>query len=179
MEDNNREKIINGANPSIIWTQFYDALGLFSKQMKAEYTKRMRANNPITWDDLDVINKKIHDKLDYIMTWSDEFKNESIYKKNLVRLSESQLYNIIAESVKKFLKEVRVQCTDGQIRNLHGNNARDWTQMSKLRKQRANQYSKYSPEWERNMDARERNSDIASDMELDDINNLNHSLKNY
>ena len=72
MEGNNRE-IINGANPSIIWTQFYDALGLFSKQMKAEYTKRMRANNPITWDDLDVINKKIHDKLDYIMTWSDEF----------------------------------------------------------------------------------------------------------
>ena len=65
------------------------------------------------------------------------------------------------------------------MRNLHGNNARDWTQMSKLRKQRANQYSKYSPEWERNMDARSRNVDNATDLELNDINNLQQSLKNY
>lgn len=77
MEKNNTQ-IINRANPSIIWIQCYDFLGLFAKQMKSEYTKRMRSNNPFTWDDLDVVNKKIHDKLDYIMTWHDEFKNESI-----------------------------------------------------------------------------------------------------
>lgn len=71
MENNNTE-ILYTVNPSIIWTQFYDFLCLFGKQMKSEYTKRMRTNNPFTWDDLDMVNKKIHDKLDYIMTWNEK-----------------------------------------------------------------------------------------------------------
>jgi hypothetical protein len=73
--------------------------------MKAEYAKRMRANNPFTWNDLDIVNKDIHDELDYIMTWDDKFKNESIYKSNIVRLTESQLNSIIKESVRKILIE--------------------------------------------------------------------------
>ena len=68
MEDKQRE-IVNGANPSIIWTQYMDFLATYAKQMKSQYAKRMRENNPFTWTDLDVMNKEIHDKLDYLMTW--------------------------------------------------------------------------------------------------------------
>jgi hypothetical protein len=105
MEQNNNANIVNEANPSIIWTQYMDYLTTKGRNMKAEYAKRMRANNPFTWNDLDIVNKDIHDELDYIMTWDDKFKNESIYKSNIVRLTESQLNSIIKESVRKILIE--------------------------------------------------------------------------
>ena len=99
--------------------------------------------------------------------------------KKIVRLTENQLQNIITESVERILNEVKVKCADGEIRDLHGNNAKDWTQMAKLRKQRANQYPKYSPEWEKNMDARDRNTDIASDLDVADVTNIHQKLKKY
>ena len=51
---------------SIIWTQYMDLLSEYAKYMKSIYTKRMRANKPITWFELDKMNKEIHGKLDKI-----------------------------------------------------------------------------------------------------------------
>ena len=108
MADNSRE-IVNGANPSIIWSQYMDFLTTYGKQMKAEYTKRMRENNPFTWAEIDAMNKDIHDRLDILMT-SNEKVDTKIHdsknpKKNTIKLNESQLKKIVAESVKNVLKE--------------------------------------------------------------------------
>lgn len=107
MDNKSSEMIVNGANPSIIWTQYMDFLSEYGKYMKSIYTKRMRANKPITWNDLDVINKQIHDKLDYKMTWDEKFNQtgvtESIHKKHkVVRLSEAELRNIIKKTINEF-----------------------------------------------------------------------------
>jgi hypothetical protein len=127
--DNTNTEIINGANPSIIWTQYMDCLSQYGKYMKSIYTKRMRVNKPITWSELDVINKQIHDKLDYLMTWDEKFnqtndnstqpqlnqqdnqtqqqsQTESHKRKNKVRLSESDLHRIIKEAVVGVLNEI-------------------------------------------------------------------------
>ena len=115
--NNDNEQIINGANPSIIWTQYMDFLCEYGKHMKSIYTKRMRANSPITWSELDNINKEIHDKLDYLMTWSEKFNqdgnaqqdnsitntNESFSRKGKIRLTESQLHNIIKECIMRIV----------------------------------------------------------------------------
>lgn len=50
--------------------------------MRTEYTKRIRNNDPITWTELDVANKEIHDKLDYLLTWNNDIKNESFNSEN-------------------------------------------------------------------------------------------------
>ena len=75
--NNSNEEIVNGANPSIIWTQYMDFLSEFGRQMKSTYTKKMRAKQPITWSEVNVINKQIHDKLDYLMTWSEKFNQNN------------------------------------------------------------------------------------------------------
>ena len=100
MNNKSSEMIVNGANPSIIWTQYMDLLSEYGKYMKSVYKKRMRVNKPITWNDLDVINKKNHDGLDNKMTWSDNPNQpgvtESIQRKrNVIRLSETKLHKII------------------------------------------------------------------------------------
>lgn len=106
MEDNNSE-IINGANPSVIWSQYMDFLYTYGKQMKSQYTKRMRENNPFTWTELDIMNKDIHEKLDKLMTWSENVDNSIKESKNTIKLNESRLRSIIAESVCKVLKEMQ------------------------------------------------------------------------
>ena len=108
MNNKSDEMIVNGASPSIIWTQYMDLLSEYAKYMKSIYTKRMRANKPITWNDLDVLNKQIHDQLDYKMTWNEKFNQpkvtESIQRKNkVIRLSESKLYKIIKKCVNEAL----------------------------------------------------------------------------
>lgn len=109
------DKIVNGANPSIIWSQYMDFLAAYGKTMKTMYTKKMRANSPITWSELDNANKHIHDQLDYLMTWSEKFNPQNNTLQNIqveqkvyngkVRLSESQLHRVIKESVKRVLRE--------------------------------------------------------------------------
>ena len=115
--NNDNEQIINGANPSIIWTHYMDFLCEYGKHMKSISTKRMRANSPITWSELDNINKEIHDKLDSLMTWSEKFNqdgnaqqdnsitntNESFSRKGKIRLTESQLHNIIKECIMRIV----------------------------------------------------------------------------
>lgn len=64
------DEIVDGANPSIIWIQYMDFLAEYGKFMKTMYTKKMRDNSPITWSELNNANKQIHDKLDYLMTWT-------------------------------------------------------------------------------------------------------------
>lgn len=81
MHNNDRE-ILKGENPSILWTQLYDYLLIMGRTMRTEYTKRIRNNDPITWTELDVANKEIHDKLDYLLTWNNDIKNESINPEN-------------------------------------------------------------------------------------------------
>lgn len=74
MEEINRE-ITDGANPSIIWSQYMVFLSTYGARVKREYTKRMRENNPFTWSESDVMNKEIHDTLDNLMTWKAKYEN--------------------------------------------------------------------------------------------------------
>lgn len=133
--NNPNEEIVNGANPSIIWTQYMDFLSEFGRQMKSTYTKRMRANQPITWSELDVINKQIHDKLDYLMTWSEIFNQNTTQQQNNpqvqpttesverhtnnIRLSESQLHRVIKESVRNVLNEMGRMKTPSYMHIFH------------------------------------------------------------
>ena len=96
-----------------------DFLSVYARQMKTQYNKRMRANNHITWNDLDIVNKKIHDELDYLMTWNNEFNNESINRnmKQTIRLTESELKGMINEAVKKALQPARTRRPMNENRN--------------------------------------------------------------
>lgn len=94
---NNNEIIINGANPSIIWTQYMDFLSEYGKYMKSTYTKRMRANKPLTWEELNVINQKIRQQLDFLMSWDEKFKNDPNYDGPNPNVSKKQ--NSIPECV--------------------------------------------------------------------------------
>ena len=130
MDNKNSEMIVNGANPSIIWTQYMDLLSEYGKYMKSIYTKRMRANKPITWNDLDVINKKIHDQLDYKMTRNEKFNQsevtESIQRKNKVRLTESQLHNVIRKCINEALNEGGHLYWKDEDGNIHTNSRDTW-----------------------------------------------------
>lgn len=68
MNVNNQSIMVEGANPDILWLQYIDYLTTQSKIMKKEYIRRKRATKPFTWNDLDIMNKKIHDDLDVIMS---------------------------------------------------------------------------------------------------------------
>jgi len=68
MDGNNQSLTVNGVNPDMLWLQHIDYLVTQSKIMKEEYSKRKRANRPFTWNDLDVMNKKIHHDLDVVMS---------------------------------------------------------------------------------------------------------------
>ena len=100
---NNNTEMINGANPSMIWSQYMDFLTTFGRNMKATYVKRLRENNPFTWKDLDKVNDNIHNKLDYLMTWSEKFKSNSDNSVNT--LTESKLRQLIAEKIRRILNE--------------------------------------------------------------------------
>ena len=142
------QEIVNGANPSIIWTQYMDFLSTYARQMKSTYIKRMRENSPFSWTELDIMNQELHHKLDVLMTWNenvqDKIDNPQEYmrrrpskrdipvntetkpngntivstkhgygadnvtmesKKSVKKITESQLRDIVTESVKKVIME--------------------------------------------------------------------------
>lgn len=110
---------------------------------------------------------------------TDESKNRRNMKQT-IKLTESKLRNMIKEAVQNALNEVSFTDANGvKHDNLHGTDSKAWLQMAKLRKQQASQYPKYSPEWEKNRDAKSRNVDNAADIGQSDLNNLQQSLKNY
>lgn len=108
----NNYSIVNGANPSILWTQYMDFLSSYAKQMKSIYTKHIRQNQPISWSELDEVNDFVHKQLDYIITWSEKFKPEinkdEIYETNFtkqrIRLTESQLNRVIRRCINEALR---------------------------------------------------------------------------
>ena len=75
MEANNQSMMVEGANPDMLWIQHIDYLTTQSKIMKKEYIRRKRVNKPFTWNDLDVMNKKIHHDLDVVMS-KEQLKRE-------------------------------------------------------------------------------------------------------
>ena len=108
MDANNQSMMVEGANPDMLWIQHIDYLATQSKIMKKEYIRRKRANKPFTWNDLDVMNKKIHHDLDVVMSGVEnvqENKQNTNMNKKLIRLTESDLHKIVKESVKRVLKE--------------------------------------------------------------------------
>ena len=108
MDANNQSMMVEGANPDMLWIQHIDYLATQSKIMKKEYIRRKRANKPFTWNDLDVMNKKIHHDLDVVMSGVEnvqENKQNTNMNKKLIRLTESDLHKIVKESVGKILKE--------------------------------------------------------------------------
>ncbi len=108
MDTNNQSVMVEGANPDMLWMQHIDYLATQSKIMKKEYIRRKRANKPFTWNDLDVMNKKIHHDLDVVMSGVEnvqENKQNTNMNKKLIRLNESDLHRIVKESVKRVLKE--------------------------------------------------------------------------
>ena len=59
-------------NPDTLWAQMMDYLSTQSKIMKKEYIRRKRDNKPLIWNDINAMNKKIHEDLYVIM---DEVEN--------------------------------------------------------------------------------------------------------
>lgn len=68
MDGNNQSMMVNDVNADMLWLQHIDYLATQSKIMKKEYSRRKRANKPFTWNDLNVVNKKIHHDLDVLMS---------------------------------------------------------------------------------------------------------------
>lgn len=105
MGANNQSMMVEGANPDMLWLQHIDYLATQSKIMKKEYIRRKRANKPFTWNDLDVMSKKIHHDLDVIMSGVENVQENNMPKK-VIRLTESDLQKIVKESVGNILKGV-------------------------------------------------------------------------
>ena len=68
MDVNNQSMMIEGANPDMLWAQIMDNLATRAKSMDNERKRRIRRNQPFTWNDLDEINKIIHHDLDVIVS---------------------------------------------------------------------------------------------------------------
>ena len=60
------------ANPNTLWVQIMDYLYTQSRIMMKEYIRRKRDNKPFTWNDINAMNKKIHNDVDAI---TDEVEN--------------------------------------------------------------------------------------------------------
>ena len=75
---NNQSMMVEGANPDMLWVQHINYLATQSKIMKKEYSRRKRSNKPFTWNDLDVINKKIHHDLDVVMCGVENIQDSKI-----------------------------------------------------------------------------------------------------
>ena len=108
MDANNQSMMVEGANPDMLWAQYMDYLSTQSKIMRKEYIRRKRANKPFTWNDLDVMNEKIHHDLDVVMSGVEnvqENKQNKNMNKKLIRLTESDIHKIVKESVNKILNE--------------------------------------------------------------------------
>ena len=58
--------------------------------------------------------------------------------KQIIRLTESDLHNIVKESVNKILNEIQWKDLKGRVHSTHGNNADDWNLVSNERGDRAN-----------------------------------------
>lgn len=104
MNANNQSMMAEGVNPDMLWMQYIDYLATQSKIMKKEYIRKKRTNKPFTWNDLDVMNEKIHHDLDVIMSGVENVQENNM-KKNLIRLTESDLHKIVKESVDNIFKE--------------------------------------------------------------------------
>ena len=106
MDANNQSMMVEGANPDMLWIQHIDYLATQSKIMKKEYIRRKRANKPFTWNDLDVMNKKIHHDLDVVMSGVEnvqENKQNTNMNKKLISLTESDLHRMVKETVDNIL----------------------------------------------------------------------------
>ena len=55
--------IANYSKPTILWAEYMDFLLAYGKRMKTIYTKKARANKPITWGELDVMKEEIQNGL--------------------------------------------------------------------------------------------------------------------
>lgn len=109
MDANNQSVMVEGANPDMLWMKYINYLAEQSKIMNKEYNRRKRANKPFTWNDIDAMNKKIHHDLDVVMSGVENVQENNM-KKNLIRLTESDLHKIVKESVNRIINESRVCC---------------------------------------------------------------------
>ena len=109
MDTNNQSVIIDGANPSMLWYNIADYIDNLSKYMVKTYKQRQRSNKQITWGELDKVNQDLHNQLDIIISGDRNVKtiseNREMNKKQVIRLTENQLHQIVKDSVKKVLKE--------------------------------------------------------------------------
>ena len=71
------DMIINGVNPDMLWAQHIDYLTTQSKILERKY-KEIKANNKtFTWNDLYIMNTKIHHDLDVIMSGNMKKENKN------------------------------------------------------------------------------------------------------
>ena len=112
--NNVNTSVVNGANPDMIWGQFSDYLLNRANTMKREYMKRMKGNQHFTWDVIDNISNLIRSDLDTIIQGANGLRknnqlncnrNMNGNAKNVVRLTEPKLRNMIKESVRQALRE--------------------------------------------------------------------------
>jgi hypothetical protein len=94
--------------------------------------------------------------------------------KKLVRLTEGDLHRIVKECVNRILNEVKLKTKHGEI-SLHGNNAYDWAELEKLRRDRASAVSKsIDKARQRGWKYREDGDEEKARQEFDSISSLNN-----
>lgn len=101
--------VVDGANPEMLWYNIADYIGDLSKSMIKTYNQRKRNNKAITWGELDRANRDLHNQLDIIISGDRNViatnENKKMNKKQVTRINENQLRQIVTESVKIILKE--------------------------------------------------------------------------
>lgn len=94
-----------------IWARYMDYLYNTAMNMRKIYRQKVNNGQQITDAELDDINKRVHHSLDVIVannsnvTDSTAPKYESRSRKQIIKLTESDLHRVIKESVKRVLKE--------------------------------------------------------------------------
>ena len=109
MSENEQNMMINGADADMLYAKVAAYLLKLSKSMIQKHNKRQKSGKPITWNELDYLNRELHHQLDVIISGdmnvtdstAPKFEPVNRHKK---RITESQLHKVIKESVEKVLK---------------------------------------------------------------------------
>lgn len=101
----------NNTQPTEIWGRYMDYLYNTAIRMRKIYREKINKGEQITDAELDDINKRVHQSLDIIVAKDNnanndlQSQNESKQNKQLIRLTESDLRNIVKESINIILLE--------------------------------------------------------------------------
>lgn len=108
MEKDNQNMMADGANADMLYANVASYLTLLANKMTKKHRQRSLAGKPITWAELDYVNRELQHDLDVIIAGNKNVtentapKYESL-KRSKVRLSESDLHRMIRQCVNEAL----------------------------------------------------------------------------